>query len=505
MAEQKTNEEIYAKLKEKVASSGADSFRVKIFRRNAVTQNYPIHTATFENVQMDYLGTIETWIPELCGGGPYFMLEIFHSSDNLTPLGRLNFMIEGEARKVNPALVSGVNWKGPRQMSFPVIPSADVQFLGAYQTSPAGPPVGGPHNSPAMGTMPGAVVPPPQTEDPRVSAAIARLEATQKEVEAFKHKSELEATERRGAERIRALEDKLNAQQSAPPREDPISRLVAAFAPIVQQMLSSSAEMRVLTMQQNSALAEKQMVMQANIAQQNQEMIKLAFAPRPIDPATQMMIDSFKTKKDEAPQHEMVAAMADSFSKMTRTTMQLVHSAAQMNNGGEEPPAMMIMREATKALQTIVEGIKTTYIPKVRRPLAEAPAPAPAALPATATTNPTTNGAPPGAVQKKVALTFLDKLEERVRNLENPVEVATQFISKLGTQDIEPELMRHGGDVVALFRARLGDTWLNEHPSHETYARHLMEEIQKQFAEMKANGSITPEEEPDEDGEGAAA
>lgn len=481
MAEAKTNEDILRICQEKVAVTQIDAFRIKLARQ-ASRGAFAMHVATFEDAPLDCLGNMEVWVPQIAGGGPYFQLEITHAKDPLTVIGRLALNVDGQPRHASHDVLAQPGWVGPKRMTSPVLSAAkeNIPMVG-YSVSPgASSPVGGSPNLPALAGGPsGAFVPPPPAEDPRVTAAINRLEQREKELTEWKHREELEAVKRRAEERIQALEQRTAA--AAAPKESNLLQVVSVFAPLVQDLIKSNNEVKAEMARRAEALAERQMQQQLEAQRQMQEVLKLAYAPKEMDTVTKVLVEKAISGDNGAgkPDVEMMSTIVDSFSKMTKMTMSMAHAVAESQSDGE-PPSMMVMREATKALQVIVEGFRSaSRPPPARRPLVDENAALPPPAPAPQAAQPTKSGA-------KAIQGALDKLEQRIRDREDPVAVASAFLDALALPEVQAEMAEHGGSVVDLFNARLGDQWLNSHPMNQTYVMQLMTELKKQDEERRA-------------------
>ena len=501
-----TSDEIMKLLKDKSESTQVDSWRIKVNRRNQ-QGSLPVHVATFEDAQLVHVANAEQWLTQLAGGGPYYQLEVYHQSEPLIPLGRINLTIEGEVRKADPLSAQSPNWRGPRRCIFPPLPSQsqEQQQGPIFMSPPTSPQVGGPHTQPALGGSgtgaPSFSVTQQSPEDSRVSAALERLAARERELDERRHKQDLEATERRSNERIRLLEEKLSIQ--APPSRSALADLAPLLAPlatILQEMVKASNETRQLMLKMEADSRAQQMTMQKDISEANRRTMELMLN-RPTDPFVQSLLEKMEKMVEagrtrNAPEGEIVSQKAEAFGRMTKTTLSLVHAAAEMRAGEGAPadhPMMAVMKEATKAVQAISDGYKASVLSQSARPVAP--------LPAAAVTSseivpvqvaPPTQPAPTPA--SPTSLGTVDKLEVRIRNKESVADVAREFVDALGTPDMERELQQSNGDPAVLFQRRLGEAWLAENPTNGLYAQQLLAEINTE-AERKGIFQSEGEEE----------
>src|SRR5580692_2035835 len=80
-----------------------DSFTFRIMRRSKM--GTPEIVASFENAQVEHVAKVETWLPQLAGGGMFF-LTVWHESDPGNPIGSpLTFNFAGQSKQVDPTEV----------------------------------------------------------------------------------------------------------------------------------------------------------------------------------------------------------------------------------------------------------------------------------------------------------------------------------------------------------------------------------------------------------------
>jgi len=478
-----SNDEVLRSLSEKATAQG-DSFKVKISRRQQQGSLNSNHVANFEDANLLQLASAEEWLPQLAGGGPYYNLEVYHHTDPVIAMGRLNFNIDGEPRRPDPLASRMPNWKGPRRCTAPASPETATSST-VFNSSSVAPPPASPQNSLAPGGPPGAIQ---AGDDPRVASALARLEVRERDMEARQHRAEMESLKRE-------YESKL--QLFSVPKESGIEKLATSLAPVLTEILRGNQEMRMAALKSQEASQHAALEAQKQIAASNAEMMKLAFSRPAVDPAVQGMLDKFEkmvtdSRTNQRPDGDMVAQMADAFGRMTRTTLQLVHAAAEMRMGDAPPqdhPMLQVMKEATKAVQAISDGYRASVVGKTKSPeqqglaqleqqLLPGGTPAASTPPVAAAPASAAAATPPAAGQAaapaKLKKTIVDLLEERIRAKAPPAQIAEDFVKALGTPDMEAELQRHNGSVADLFGTRLGQEWLNESPTNAIYADQLL-------------------------------
>lgn len=496
------NEEVLAKLTDVVKNNnGVDWFRVKVGRKNQMG-GMPNHVATLEDATLAQVANAEQWLPQLAGGGPVFQLEVYHQSNSVIASGRLNYNIDGHPRKADPSVVKDPAWRGPRTIINPTPPpehSSTVFSASSSHLSPGGSQPASPHNSPASGGPPGAFSGPSLSErlspDPAVSAAASRYEEESRRLAEQRHKLELEAVKAEADRKFEALRAEMRESRQiatqAQPKTTGVLEIIAALAPLAQSMIRSNNEARLQMMRMQEENRREDREFQRQQAQSMQELIRsLNSKPQDSNELINKLFERFEKMQDtQTPNIQMMNQMAEAFGSMSKTTLHMVQSAAEMRYGASEGqaehPMMPVLREVTKSIGAIAEGYKASVMVKNRTQQPQQQLPQmpvqPQALPAQAAPAPAPTQPPASDTKPK---TIVDVLEAKIRLKENPYDIASMFVKALGTPDMEAELQKADGDPVTLFQRRLGDNWLNAEPTNPIYAQQLFAAINDEVSKL---------------------
>lgn len=235
-----------------VESTKIDDFDVKVYRKAAL--GAPLETiATFKAARVEHLRDPEVWLVPLCGAGPQFVLNVYHSQTPnaiaavVTPpaIGKPD-----ERRPCDPTVVARPGWRGPPQITHPTqAPQAQVRDL--YEGMPGG--TGQGQTGAAARGQP-AVNPPgaPGSTDGTTFGAVQALLAiaekrTEAQMDALKLAMETSAKANAGAvEQIGRIVERALTAQASQPKEDPVKRLVEVAtallpvaAPVITGLLAS--------------------------------------------------------------------------------------------------------------------------------------------------------------------------------------------------------------------------------------------------------------------------
>ena len=113
-----TPEETISILRERAAKDG-DSFRLRIHRISGPAKT-PEAVATLDEAEVLHVSSPETWLPRLCGGGPVFLLTVYHTSDPTLPIGQpIRVACQGVPREVDLSAPNKPGWSGPKVIYWP--------------------------------------------------------------------------------------------------------------------------------------------------------------------------------------------------------------------------------------------------------------------------------------------------------------------------------------------------------------------------------------------------
>jgi len=479
-------------LLQQIARDKGDNFWIKVLRRRSHAA-LPDPIAIFADAQVMHIQHPETWLPRAVGGG-YLVLQTFHADDPSTSLGGfIPIHVDTDVfppKEVDIGVVKSQSWTGPKRLEWPSAKDKEASTqptlsIGSTFTPPA--PLSG--NS-AANNVPGRG----QPGDSIFAAEFARLEherellrATQRELEIERRRQEIETLRREQMYELKALEAKFTSAAANPTKQpnvaETIAAVLAAAAPIITQMFHGQNEMKLQMLRQQE---------QASL--QNQAMVTALMARPSIDPAMEKALDRMsnmleKSRAETVPANQMIHNMAEAMGMMTQTTMDLVHTAAEMNLGGggkEDHPALKAIRQGVRAVTSLVEGYQQALTPKNPQPtlvpqqasmLQQVPQPpmvnavpnqytavskTPQPLAAVPTASPKQNG------------DVLTRLEEMIRAKQSPAAVAEQFISSLSDPVMQTALSAVDGDITELVAQRLGD-WVDN--SNAAYLGDVLKEV----------------------------
>ncbi len=528
MSAEKSKEEIIALLSEKAAKDG-DNFRVKIFRQSTVGGGMET-VATLSNATLRHFDSPEEWVPYLVGGGPIFLLNAYHFSDQTRLLGIIRLFVPVDnmppknSGQIDPSVLTREDWMGPRKLEYPKLaPRAEN---GAYTALPPAPPTGAvpPHAS-GGGFQPGAGFSPSQGSDAmhvvkqaQIEQERAALNRQREELLQTQHKMELDMLRREAEARMAALEAKLTASvRVEQPKGLDMVGLIGAMAPILAPILQSS----------NEARAQMAKMQQESAAQIQSLMLAMMNKPA-VDPMTEKLMDKMQSMMDSAkkdtPQFDAVKQMMEAMGSMSTQYMEIVQAAAEMAMGGqkpEEPPILRAVREGVKALGGVMAAGAQRQQQQQPMPMQMPQIPNPAAFPMPGAPQlaPQAADAPrapaqvvpfnskPITVQPAMAnplpvsssIPLIDKIEQQIRNKADAASIVRIFLENLNEPSIHAAIVSANESVEELFLGRLG-AWAAD-PDNADYVGELMREVERQGKEAGLVDDVS-EDEDDDDSEG---
>lgn len=509
-----TPEESIALLDAKAQQAG-DDFRLKVMRRPS--PHAPLEAvATFDGARVEHFANVETWLPDLAGGGEHYVLQAMHSSDPNKMIAMVVApKMPGPAQPVNLDAMRDPAWKGPTQLKYPNVTERSDRTpggpVGAAQT----------HRSEWRG---------PRAAVSGDAGDFFRRELELKERE---HKIHTEEVTKRHEEDMRRIkEEVMSIRQAAQRPQEPatkgLAELAAIFAPVLQEIVRQNHETR-LTM----------------LKLEQDRVAKLAERPA-VDPLVMNLLEKSQSRADESA--KMFSSYGEALSSMTRSMVQTVTTMAELQLRGQEPAeegVLPIIKEAIRAF-----GAMSAMSPKVPMPTppqaqaprlppqqrrqapppqrkatpaqqngsAQRPAnvgpirPVPAPVEDSSPKQQSFSGLDPEYLQERqedvkknpddlggLPVVTADTIEAQIRAMEDPEDVADTIIHAIQySDDFKAELAEHQGDLTALFERRLGP-WAMEADDHREYVAALMEALEE--AAKDANALQTVEEEEPEEAE----
>jgi len=302
-----------------------------------------------------------------------------------------------------------------------------------------------------------------------MAAAVADPRAVQQILDAEDRiaKRNRELDEREAAHRERMLQSNfdqkfeglrqlIEARASIPPPKSSMETITAALSPLVPVFTA---------LVQGQAESRKDMMrMQDEAAKRQETLLTTLLTRQPAsDPAladVRSELAAMRAAKSSDSGAVLVQNMAAAMSALTNTTMQLVHTAAEMQTGPvkpEESTGVKIFRELIKAIQVVGQSYTQAVTPGTQPAL------------------PAANGV---TAQTKAALQVI---EDVIRAKKAPPEqIAAAIIGALKKEEksLVSALMAVGGDPAILLRQRLGD-WINV-PENQAFVAEILKQVEKQ-------------------------
>lgn len=456
-----------------------DDWRVKILRRE--TQNaLPETVAIFDDVQLEHLVNLETWLVPLSGGGPYYQILVTHAKMPEKLQGSINNVrISGEKKAVDPRIVKSPGWAGPKTMRYPnALPSQEG---------------GGASPESGRAAVADGQRGPAPASPTDVTSLLAELSRRERALDDKRHQAEIdalrrenEAAQRRAEEKLRDMEAKIG-QAQARPGPDVIAIVTAlgsVLAPVIVKVMENSAE-------------EKKRLLEVETRRLELEAARAAAEKgRPLIPPE--IMDLVKSMKAEAAdqarslssvfdaQAQLSRQSQESQATMMRTMLQTVSTAIDLglgNRGGEAPeePWVKVLTEGMRSLGALAEASKMRQsVPALKPPPAQAQPqrakangakPPPAAVPSPEPVPADTGAAPAMAGPPTPTLDDVERMIRARRPAKETIDALFDAVEF--TPGVREEIARAGG-IPDLLEARLTPPWLEANIS---YVQELANEI----------------------------
>lgn len=555
MADPKSNlshEDTIALMNAKATADG-DDWWLKVHRRRHIGA-LPELIATLHNAQVIHAANPETWLPRLAGGGPTFVLHVYHAKTPTVLLGTLQFQIPTDnnpEKSVDPSVTKSQTWAGPRTLAWPPASNEDKQqdrySISAPPASPSGNsaannvPGGG---SPGVSNFASAQIAQLDAANARIEIERQKLAAEREQMAEERRRLELDAVKTQASQNLKELEARILAaqtqqsnaisealrglaQQNTAPKLDIVGLIGAAggiLGPVLAQMHQSSQAARE-AQEKSQALALQQQAEQTRV-------LMTAMLSKPgLDPTIEKMFDKLervleKSQAQQVPQSTMLHTMAESMGSMMNMSMELAQTAADLNiNGGgsraEDHPAYKAIREAVKGVSAMMAG----YQQSVKQQAAPAQVPNVPAFPQPALPQRPmqqqaqhvvhANGQPPGApvltqapagqelvpnqplsIEISETTDVPALLEQMIYALSEPAHVAAVFVQTIGHPTMRKALDEADGEIEEMISRRIMP-FILKHPEHVPYLKSVHDEIEKQGA---VAGIFEDDDADDDDG-----
>lgn len=529
-----TNDAIAKQIAEIARSSGADSFRVRVSRKDNSQQLMPKVIATFLGATTEHLSSPETWLGQLAGGG-HFFLHVTHSSNPSQPFAALQVVMHGDPRPVDTLADTKPTWRGPAELIYPErqkAPDADSEgtptYVGGLSAMGSPPRNGSPQGS--------ALNPPaPSSGDP---SAFERMRLQQMQDDMVRreraaaeerHRQELDIIKRQNELALATLRAEM--QSAKPQGEDPMVRMLAIMREEAKQQreveearrrddqareerrleAKATAEARRLEMEQareERRLEREREDRKEREAAQLRLEEKLALERKSADERLMQMIQDKRNATQEM--MEMMTPLTNAMGQTMNLVVQSIHAMQELAPQTEgDPPIFRLVGKVVEGIQAAAAAAKIPPVrvvppqprPPTRQPPRQAappraPAPPPPAAQATVDLPPPTPGF--ADVQAPAPVPAMDRLLAAIKRHEDPQKVARFFYANVNDPSIAVPLTQNNMQIVPTFAPLLLD-WLKESDANQQYTRKVFDAV----AQMgEAMGVAEPVDEEESGGEG---
>lgn len=501
-----TQEDTIAIINAKAKQDG-DSFLVKVLRKRH-NGGLPEAVASFGDAQASHITSPEMWLPKIAGGGPIFVVQVYHSNEPSVQIGGpLQFAVACDGLppkapgEIDVRVIKSGSWLGPRQLLWPTADENKRNTDPSLYSIPTLPSAAATGNN-AANNVPVAGQPGAQySREHEANAALlskieqerASLIQIRQELSEEKHRSEMNEIRRESERQVKEVEARITtliqSQNNAPKNDTSLATLISAAAPLLIKVFEGQDQMKLAMMKsQEQAQAQTQMIL-------------LKLMEKPQDNVAEKMFDKFeriieRTQASQVPQTTMLHTVMEAMSTITNSSLDLAERAADMGmNGGrpEDHPALKAIKEGVKGIGALMQGYRAQVPGAPPPPTLHSAPPALAAYPPPAAPQP--NLAPAGSPMP--GATVLEQLEYAIKSRVPPVEVAKVFVHAIamGEPSVRDALRANNDDPEQLIKARMGAFFL-EHPEYLPYLKDLNAEVDKQG---QAAGIFDPDEQDDDD------
>lgn len=527
------------------ASPDRAAFYVKIFRKGP-SQLVSQQVAAFADVTLAHLSDPARWLLQLGGGGDY-ALRVSHIDTPHQDLGGpLYFPFDVKPpngvpiREIDASATFRDGWAGPPTMTMPnpVVPpkgqpSPEQVRAMIYEGTPYAQQMG---VTPQQGTnlnfsLPPSVAAPPPA--PLYSAEV--ISAREKSLLDREAAFNKESAEREARIREVQLKNDLDAKSreidlklariqeasTRPAESGGFEKLIVALAPILQNIMTTQHEMRVLAMKQTEEASRAQIAAIERSQTQMLEFMKALTAPKKEGMSEEMRLVLEMLKADKSNNGvdaiaSMTTRMLDAMNTVSKTSISMMEAMADQLAPAEEHPAVAAIREGVKAIGMMSAGInsgmrKSVPQTQAQQSMTRAMQPQPIPRPVPQQQPQVIYQAPqqpqhtqpqhievqvaqptPQAVAETRPALSIDMLEEGIRQLAPIEDVAKYFVHLVKTKDpsLFAALKEADGDPDQLVIQRLGMEFVAQNTE---YLEALSEEIEDQGDEA---GIVEEETEP---------
>lgn len=504
-----TNDAIAKQIAEVARSSGVDSFRVRISRKDNAQQLMPKVIATFLGATAEHLSSPETWLGQLAGGG-HFFLAATHINNASQPFAALQVVMSGEPRPVDALADTRPTWRGPAELVFPARPASNDNDNADPTTYVGG--LGATGSSPRNGALQGSAPNPPAPSGDPLALERMRLQQMQDDMARReraaaeeRHRQEMDLIKRQNElENAKLRAEMVAAQAAKPAGEDPMVKMLAIMREEAKQQREieegrrrdeQAREERRLEaerLREERRLEREREDRKEREAAQLRLEEKLALERKSADERLMQMLQDKRNATTEM--MEMMTPLTNAMGQTMNLVVQSIHAMQELTPQVEGDPPMF------KLVGKIVEGIQAAAaaaqvkpvvvrppagaVPRPPLPRPSAPrAPAPRPPPPPAAAPPVTPGF--AGVQSAPRAPALEVLISMIKSKEDPNKVARFFYANVNDPSIATELAKNQMNIVPTFAPHLLD-WLQGNEANQAYTRDVFAAVQALGVEMGA-------------------
>lgn len=490
-----------------------DSFFLKVFRRSHMTAPMNL-IASFSGAQVRHFTSPELWLPQLAGGGKFF-LQGYHESDLDKMIGSyIHFTVSEDERSVDMDATKKGDWRGPSTMEFPKVITSRVIDMPLYgvQSPPALGSGDSANRTHAWPRQAGGGVHRESMDDvaafgPRAAALEAerrKLEAEKLEAERERAKAALEAERKEHAAEMKSLRSELMTEirslRDTPKKEEGPNMLME----LMKQQAEDRREAARQASEDRRLERERQDKLEVRLAEDRRldrertdKFFERLTERKEKDPLEVLeKAASIMSKRDSGNSNEALMKAVGNAVEIQSSTMGMAmdfvdHVSRMQLGGGDQgdPPWL-------KGVDRLIKGFgKMAMARGATLPNLGAGAPPAGQQPAQG--QPPAAGQPqqPRPPQTETNLSVIDQVEQAIRAHHNPTEIAKALISYYKDPSIQQALAEAGGDFEQAFKKRLKN-WPDEAPANRAFLAKLVEELEKQ---LQAAGFYADEPDEDED------
>lgn len=468
-----------------------DLFSIKVMRRRG-NGAQPEILATFDGGKAAHLGSPETWLPLLAGGGS-FTIHATHDTEPMKYIGSgIQVLIDGTPpRKVDLNAAKRPDWNGPSDMTYPLPPPQQQQpDYGTRLTSVEnGIDIGPPPGTTPIGITKASSADPltallaqAQQSEARAHAQVQRaefernLEGVRREYDAKLVIAQRQHDELM-AELRRMREDTASAKNRPPekPLTDTLAALAAALAPIIAPFVTGLNDTKIRMMEIEAKRSAEQLSMQQNANQRMEQLTNTLLTSLTNKPAIDPTLLAMISKEKET--NPAMAQMVNSMSGMMNMFITSITAATdagligQQQGGGWQDVVKEVAGAAGGFFEMLGKQHEVALAQAQGRPARVIqPGPPPQQLPVR---QPVQQQRQPQA-QMNTLLSPLKQLDQMVRRHHDPMQTARFFLESVQKDgEVRQNFIQSGSDIEEFFKFHWGTWAMSNAVAHYPYVQQL--------------------------------